>query len=300
MDWNLLKVFSEIVRYGGISRAADAIARQQPAVSSALKRLEDHLGVVLCSRGPGGFELTDQGRILWEACGRIESELALLPSRFDGIANELAIEIRVVMVSNLVSGQFDAAIARFNHLYPRCELLISVASCPQIEEMILKNEAEIGVTPKMLPQEGLNYTWLYREQHVLLCAKDHKLFGRTFNDPAQVADEYFVLPNDNEALPVQRYRARHGWGTSVAGQSTDMNEVKRMVLAGLGVALLPREFLEPELERGQLCTLMPPSPETQDDIFVVTHPDNPRYFAVRRFLDLLTEPVDEINEGFGG
>lgn len=299
LDWNLLKVFSEIVRYGGISRAANAIARKQPAVSSALKRLEDHLGVVLCRRGPGGFELTDQGRILWDACGRIEGELALLPAKFDDIVNELAIEIRVVMVSNLVSRQFDAAIARFNHLYRRSELLISVASCPQIEEMLLKNEAEVGVTPKMLPQESLDYTWLYREQHVLLCSKDHRLFGRTFDDPAQVADEYFVLPNDNEALPVQRYRARHGWGKSVAGQSTDMNEVKRMVLAGLGIALLPREFLEPEFERGQLCTLMPPSPETQDDIFVVTHPRNPRYFAVRRFLDLLTEPFEAEDAGVG-
>jgi len=297
LDWNLLKVFSEIVRYGGISRAADAISRQQPAVSSALKRLEDHLGVVLCRRGPAGFELTDQGKILWEACGRIESELALLPAKFDDIANELAIEVRVVMVSNLVSGQLDAAIAKFNHLYPRTELLISVAPCSQIEDMLIKNEAEIGVTPKMTPNDDLAYTWLYREQHVLVCGKDHQFYGKSFDDPAELADEYFVLPHNDEALPVQRYRQRYGWGRNVAGQSGDMNEVKRMVLAGMGVALLPQEFLEPEINRGQLCRLMAPSPEIQDDIFVVAHPANPRFFAVSRFLDLLSDPPEDRVEG---
>ena len=299
LDWNLLKVFSEIVRYGGISRAADAIARQQPAVSSALKRLEDHLGVVLCRRGPAGFELTDQGKILWEACGRIESELVLLPSKFDDIANELAIEVRVLMVSNLVSDQFDAAIAKFNHLYPRTELLISVAPCPDIEDSLIKNEAEIGVTPKMTPGDGLHYTRLYREQHVLVCSKEHQFYGRTFEDPAEVANEPFVLPHDNEAIPVQRYRERHGWGKRVAGQSADMNEVRRMVLAGLGIALLPQEFLEPDFRRGELCKLMAPSNETQDDIFVVAHPANPRFFAVSRFLDLLSDPPSDRAGGLG-
>ena len=81
-------------------------------MSSALKRLENHLGVVLCRRGPAGFELTDQGKILWDVCRRIEAEFALLPVKLDGLVNELAIELRMVMVSNLVSNQLDAAIAK--------------------------------------------------------------------------------------------------------------------------------------------------------------------------------------------
>ena len=265
-------------------------------MSSALKRLENHLGVVLCRRGPAGFELTDQGKILWDVCRRIEAEFALLPVKLDGLVNELAIELRMVMVSNLVSNQLDAAIAKFNHLYPRTELLISVAPCSQIEEMLMKNEAEIGISPRMYPDDSLEYTWLYREQHILVCGRDHRFYGGSFDDPAHFADEPFVLPHNDEAIPVHRYREHHGWGRNVAGQSPDMNEVKRMVLAGLGVALLPQEFLESDLRHGRLWRLMAPSQEVQDDIFVAAHPNNPRFFAVRRFLDLLTD-TPEVGEG---
>ncbi len=289
LDWNLLKVFSAIVRCGGISRAAESMARQQPAVSSALKRLENHLGVVVCRRGPGGFELTDQGKVLWEVCKRIESELALLPESFDDIANELAIQIRIVMVNNLVSTRLDAVIAKFNQLHPRTELMINVASCLKIEDMLLRNEAEVGISPKVNSHEDLTYAWLYREQHVLVCGKDHPLYGEHDDRPDRFADQAFVLPSDDEAVPVRLYRERHQWGRNIVGQSLDLNEVKRLVIAGLGVALLPQEFLEPDLQRGLLWRLMAPSPETQDDIFIIAYPENPRYFAVRQFLDMLAD-----------
>ena len=64
LDWNLLRVFSEIARAGGVSEAARKMGRKQPAVSLALKRLEAHLGAKLCERGPAGFRLTEEGEFI--------------------------------------------------------------------------------------------------------------------------------------------------------------------------------------------------------------------------------------------
>lgn len=68
LDWNLLKVFDEIVRSRGVSAAARQLERNQPAVSLALKRFEDRLGTTLCRRGPGGFELLVEGEPVAETC----------------------------------------------------------------------------------------------------------------------------------------------------------------------------------------------------------------------------------------
>ncbi len=68
LDWNLLKIFHEIVQAAGVSEAARRTSRKQPALSMALRRLEDHLGVKLCRRGPGGFALTHEGEVLAELC----------------------------------------------------------------------------------------------------------------------------------------------------------------------------------------------------------------------------------------
>ena len=68
LDWNLLKFFHEIAEARSVTGAAQELNRKQPALSLALRRLEERLGVTLCQRGPTGFELTDEGRILAEAC----------------------------------------------------------------------------------------------------------------------------------------------------------------------------------------------------------------------------------------
>lgn len=99
LDWNLLKIFQEIVAAGGISRASHELARKQPAVSLALRRLEDRLGVRLCERGPRGFTLTAEGEAAAEICDEIGRLVALLPERVEAMGEELRGRVRIRLIS---------------------------------------------------------------------------------------------------------------------------------------------------------------------------------------------------------
>jgi len=57
LDWNLLRTFVVVVEEGSITSAANRLLLQQPAVSMALKRLEQTTGHRLIDRRPGKFEL---------------------------------------------------------------------------------------------------------------------------------------------------------------------------------------------------------------------------------------------------
>jgi DNA-binding transcriptional LysR family regulator len=113
LDWNLLKVFHEIAVARGVSRAADSMARQQPAVSNALKRLEDCTGVVLCRRGPSGFELTDEGRAVAEICAMVQTQIGRIPGRIEEATAVLGGQLRLVMVQSLVCSVLDRPISAF-------------------------------------------------------------------------------------------------------------------------------------------------------------------------------------------
>ena len=89
LDWNLLKAFHEIAQAGGVSRAARELSRKQPAISLSLQRLEDHLGVTLCRRGPGGFDLTDEGELVAEICRSMAGLVSGMPNRVADIAEDL-------------------------------------------------------------------------------------------------------------------------------------------------------------------------------------------------------------------
>jgi LysR family transcriptional regulator, transcriptional activator for bauABCD operon len=287
LDWNLLKVFTEIVSSRGVTRAASSLARQQPAVSNALKRLETHVGVVLCRRGPKGFELTDEGKAVARLCQRISELVSQIPGRVEDSTATLTGRLRLIMVQNLVSPVLDKTIADFNRLHPNVELLINIALLQEIEDVITREQAEIGVAPVEPKNVALRYDFLYREQHRPFCGRPHHLFGRTFNDPRDLSSETFILPGTEEAEAVTAYRAQFGWGHKSIAQSPYLEEVKRLVILGLGIGFLPEEMLETDIKLGLLWPLMAPQPDAQADILVITNPNAPRARAVQRFLDLL-------------
>ncbi len=287
LDWNLLKVFAEIAGSGGVSRAAGAMSRQQPTVSSALKRLEDFLGVVLCQRGPTGFELTQQGHYVWEICREFITELEEIPSQLRQMDNANFLHLRLVSVGDIVCPALDSALASFCRAYPHCEVLIDVVPPACLEDMVVDRSADIGIGPIKSKNEKLSYSLLYREQNVPLCGRRHPLFGRTVSDPAVLAKEQFILLGEMEAEPVRQFRNMHGWGKSCVGLSLDPNEVKRMVLLGAAIAILPREFLELDIASGNLWQLMPPPPEAQVDIFAISLPAPMQSLSAGVFLDFV-------------
>lgn len=289
LDWNLLKVFAEIVRCNGVSSAARAMSRQQPSVSSALKRLEEYLDKQLCERGPGGFALTDHGERLAEICEKMVDLVSTTQPKFDEIDDEVSVQLRIVTVGNIVSPRLDTALARFGRRYPRAELLIQVASCPEIEDRVRRGDADIGVCPAPSVDDNLEYTFLYRECHTPMCGANHRLFGKSISDPHELAGEAFIVPGIDEAAPIRAFRERNGWGRKTVGESLDLNEVRRMLIAGLGIALVPVEFLQEDQAKGAIWPLMESPPELQDDVYLVAQRSGPRAAAVRKFIELLPE-----------
>ena len=292
MDWNLLKVFGEIVRNEGITNAARAMSRQQPSISSGLKRLEQYLEKTLCDRGPAGFGLTNHGERLFEICDKIDQLVMSLQQEFDEIDNDISVEVTIVIVGNLVSRRLDKAIERFAREYPRASLVIDVAPWPDIELRVLEGNVDFGVCPAPRNLEELEYTYLCTEHHLPVCGRLHPLFSTRVHKSPDLMGEAFIIPGQDEADHIRDFRERNGWGNNTSGKSYDLREVRRMLLAGVGVALLPLEFAQKDLDEGNLWSLSKPIPELRDDIFLVTNTSSPRHWIAMRFCELLPDPVD--------
>src|SRR5690349_24450025 len=71
MDLSELQVFLTVAREGSFSRAAERLFRTQPAVSLAIRRLEDDLGQTLFVRGARPVRLTDAGTLLRDYADRL-------------------------------------------------------------------------------------------------------------------------------------------------------------------------------------------------------------------------------------
>ncbi|MBB4287328.1 LysR family transcriptional regulator [Roseospira goensis] len=316
-DWNLLHTFMVIVEEGSITRAANRLLLRQPSVSNALKRLEDRLGQRLIDRAPGRFELTDQGTVLYRECQDICGAIGRLGHlMIDGEA-DLDGHIRLVLASHVVFPPLDSVLARFHAQHPLVTLDIEVARSSVVAQTVLSRQASAGIGLVGQPHPQLDYRLLFREHFGFFCGPAHRLFGRrdlTVDDLRAETFVSFGTDSPNDALrAIAVLRAHHRLDGRTVGTAANLEEVRRMIVAGLGIGPLPIHAVARDVRDGLLWRLPPydPVPDTAVgdpggeaqarppavDIFLVTNPRTNLSRAERLFLDLLTA---ELHRAPGG
>lgn len=285
LDWNLLRVFYEIVQAGGISQAARRTNRKQPAISMALRRLEDHIGARLCHRGAGGFELTAEGELMAEVCESLYGAVSLVPRSMADAATAIRGRIRIQLISNLVDPAIDKAIEEFHKANELVEVFVSVATWDVIQRSVIRNEIEIGIAPAHHKDPGLSYEVIFREVYRPYCGHSHPLFGQTMAQPADLAKYPFILTGADEPHPQTKFRQQFNLGFHVAGLSEHLEEARRLTVLGLGICFLPEAFVSDDVAAGLLHPLLEPGEEPSTEIYIISNPSAPLHRARNALLE---------------
>lgn len=239
IDWNLFGQFFAIVQAGSLSAAARQLNLQQPSLSAALKRLEDHLGVVLCHRGARGIKLTPAGKALLKLCGEMVESVRMVPHLTSQAAGRVEGVLSIRLISNVVSVEFNDALASFHSRHPNVEIKLDVSPWRAVFEALSQGKCEIGVTYDSGPRSDFQYEPLFRETQQLYCGASHHLYGQQLREPAIIGGEPFILTNEDEPEELQRFRMRFNLGTASAGQAQDLHEASRLIELGIGIGFLP-------------------------------------------------------------
>lgn len=292
IDWNLFKTFHEIAEAGGISRASAALLRKQSSISLALQRMETQLGVTLCSRGPRGFQLTEEGIALAELCRSLNGLVAQVPTVIETAETEVAGAVTIQIISGLVCERLDKAIARFHDRHPKAEIQIDIMTWDTVPSAVLRHETDIGVAPSAHPRGDLRYDFLFEEHHRPYCGRTHALYGRSFEDVWDLARHAFILTGADEPLLLKHFRERFGLGQVVAGLSEHLDEAKRLTMLGIGICFLPEGFAAPDVETGRLWPLLADGREPSMPVYIITNPSAPQKLARQLLLSELSAAGD--------
>lgn len=292
LDWNLLKVFHLIASQGGVSRAAGVLLRQQPAVSLALKRLEDQLGAKLCQRGPSGFALTAEGKEVGDLCRTIFEGVHDLPLKLAKLTDTLVGQVRVQLVSNLVFPPLDRCITSFHQRYPGMEFIVGISAWRVVESMVLRSEVDVGVAPTRFFNSSLRYIRLCSEQHEVYCGRDHPMFGHTVADLRDLRAERFVLTAADEPDEITGFRLRFGLGQVIGASSEYLEEALRLIRSGVGIGFLPDAMAKPLCRAGLLHAIAPAAEKPTVELYVITNPVGPRTSEAQIFVDELHRQIE--------
>lgn len=296
LDWNLLRTFVVLAESRSVTEAAERLRLKQPTVSNALKRLEDRLGRKLIDRSPGRFGLTEAGRLLHREAIDIHGAILRLGTLMREVQDEVRGHVRIAMASHVVCPLLDDALSAFHRAHPRATLSLEVTASREALASVLARRASLAVCLVRDPSPKLEHRRLYREYFGLFCGPTHPLFGReglTKADLAGHSSVSFVTDQMGDALrPVALMRAEAQLDDQVVGTSAHLEEVRRMIVAGLGVGPLPIHVVRRDIEDGLLWRIPPYDDPPAIDVHVVWNPKAGMNRAEQALLAALLDRIE--------
>lgn len=297
LDWNLVRTFMVIVEEGSITGAALRLDLKQPSVSNALRRLEEALGHRLIERGPRNFEVTPQGEALYAEAQGIFGALNRLPGLLADVSGEISGTVALSMATHVVSPLVDGTLAEFQQNNPEASVSIRVRSSRQVVEDVRARRAPLGICLAGRPHRDLDYAHLYTEHFGFFCGPDHPLFGRKGLALEDLAGERSVSFDtdqlDDVLSPVAVLRARASFSGPPVGVSNNLEEVRRMVIAGLGIGPLPIHVAARDCRDGLLWRLPPYDDPPAVEVSVVRLKGNRLSRAEAAFCAILDRRIAE-------
>ncbi|WP_417726773.1 LysR family transcriptional regulator [Roseovarius sp.] len=296
MDWNLLRTFVTLAQSHSVTDAANRLRLTQPSVSTALKRLENRVGKRLIHRSPGHFALTEAGEVLYREALDIQGSILRLSTLMRDMTDEVTGHVRLSLASHVVCPVFDQVLAEFHAENPRATLAIEVHSSAQAIETVSARSASFAICLVHQRNPKLEYMRLYREFFGLFCGPPHPLFGQrdlTRADLAGRSAVSFETDRLQDALkPVTLMRAQAELGDQIIATSSHLEEVRRMIIAGLGVGPLPLHVVARDVRDGLLWQLPPYDQTAAVDVHMIWNPRAVLNRAEQWLLDLLLARIE--------
>jgi DNA-binding transcriptional LysR family regulator len=295
LDWNLLRTFMVIVQEKSITAAANRLKLKQPTVSNALKRLEQCLGSDLIRRGPRSFEVTVRGKSLYRECTSIFGTVNRLSCALEEAGEEVSGTVQLSMASHVMCPLLDETLEAFHRLHPLACISIDISSSKDVIRSILEKKSAVGICLVNEQVPELDYRHLYTEHFGFFCGPRHRLFGKKELSMKDLRGEQcvsFRTDQLNDVLQaVTLLRIRADFDKNIAGMSSNLEEIRRMVIAGLGIGALPVHVVEREVKDGLLFRLPPYANLPPINIWLVSHPEARLNQAEREFLRMLGDRI---------
>jgi DNA-binding transcriptional LysR family regulator len=239
MDLYQLEYFLEAARQRSFTRAAARLNLAQAALSEQMRKLEAELGAKLFDRGRLETTLTPAGETLRIHAEGLLAQATVARRAVGDLVTMKAGRLAVGAIPSVSACLLPAAVAAFRRKHPQVELALREGTSEAVAQWVESGQIELGVVQLPAPGEAFEVTPLLEESFVLLVPKAHPLARRRLPKLADLAKEPFVFYKGRARDVAQAACRAAGFEPRTACETGELETVRSLVAADLGVALLP-------------------------------------------------------------
>lgn len=255
---SLYYVFHTVAKKGSISHAAKELYISQPAISKSIQKLEDNLNTTLFKRSSRGVTLTADGEILFQ---HTRDAFETLEEGEEILARHHALgvdQLRIGVSTTLCKYILLPHLQRFIKAYPHVKISISCQSTYQTLTLLEENKIDIGLVGEPAIQKGFYFQPLQKIQDIFVTTTAYleHLELRSGNGDLFQTATFMMLDEKNITRQyINRVFLEHGVEFSNILEVSTMDLLIELAKIGMGAACVIQEFVQEELDRGNLITL---------------------------------------------
>ena len=246
MELRQLRYFVEVAEREHISEAAEHLHVAQSAISRQIANLEDELGTPLFERIGRNVKLTPIGKTFLEHAIVALKAIDFAAKQVDEFLDPAKGTIKIGFPTSLASYVLPSVISAFKKEYPDIAFHLRQGSYKYLIEAVKKRELNLAFLGPLPPKdEEINTTLLFSENIHALLPSNHKLAKQGAIPLSELRNEAFVsFPEGYVLHKVAMEACRSaGFTPNITSEGEDMDALKGLVAAGIGVTLLPESSM---------------------------------------------------------
>ncbi|MFC5608094.1 LysR substrate-binding domain-containing protein [Variovorax soli] len=250
LDLVSLSLFNLIARSGSISKGAELAALAVGAASKRITDLEAAVGTPLLERHSRGVTLTVAGQALHRHVQRILGDVDQMTADLSDYASGLVGVVRLWCNTSAVTQFLPRDIASFSADNPGIRIELEEEDSSEVVLAVLDGRADVGIFADRTPAHGLQVMNYRADRLVLVAPRGHALARRRSVRFEEAIEHDFVCLSKGTSLAKRLQAEAEALGRRLKTriQVRSFDAMCQMVVAGMGVAVLPREAIQPQVQ----------------------------------------------------
>lgn len=250
MDLKSIRYFVHVADVGSITIAAKNLCIVQPALSRWIKRIEEEVGAKLFERLPRGVQLTPAGHIYLEHCRRIIRELALAKEALDTSEAIPGGHVNLGVPGTCAQTLVPRLVEKLNMNFPNVTLRVFEGPSGVLHDGLLSGRLQAAVLNNPPTHGSVHITPLISELLSVFTSPRSNSAPRSYT-LNEIAATPIIVTAGFRAMVDEQIRM-HGKRLTVRYEVDSVEAIRRILLRGSGLTILPVSTLRDDVEDGLL------------------------------------------------
>jgi len=294
-----LRMVEALVRLQSLTRASAHLGLTQPALTKAIRELEDLVGERLFDRHPRGVRPTAAGLKLDAFARRALADLGRLAASLDASDAPLTTTVTVGALPVAAVGLLPSVMQRVRRFHPQLRIRLVEGRTEDLLSKLEAGEVDLVVGRLYAPPapDDFRRDALYAEPISVMARTGHPLHRIRRPTVRDLAEQDLVLPEFSQRIAhdIAHFMENIGLSASPGSiRSTSRGFIREMILSTDMITIMPRLVMGGDLLRGLVRVAPVTCPNMARPAGVISHPRRELSPGARRLIEVIVETLADL------